>query len=300
MKHALLIALVYLVLGCSENSQTVDTTEADTSEVEAPAQMSPESSAPALGDVLDRQPDEVKARYPYRNPEKTLTLFDIQPGMTVAEVLPGRGWYSKILVPYLGDEGKLIGINYSQEMAGKVFPPQFQEMFRTFTTDWPGQIATSAEEGASIEAYEFGSITDSLEGSVDRILFIRALHHLSRSQPHGDYYQNAVAESYKILKPGGKVGIVQHESAEDMSDEWAIGSNGYLKKSQVIAIFESAGFELLEDSDINSNSKDQPTENDIVWRLPPSLRGVGEDEALKAEMLAIGESNRMTLVFKKP
>jgi len=42
-----------------------------------------------------------------------------------------------------------------------------------------------------------------------------------------------------------------------------------------------------------------PGEGDVVWRLPPSLRG-SDDEALKAQMLEIGESNRMTLVFEKP
>jgi len=50
---------------------------------------------------------------------------------------------------------------------------------------------------------------------------------------------------------------------------------------------------------LNANPKDQPTVDDIVWRLPPSLNGVGDNEALKAERIAIGESDRMTLLFKK-
>ena len=46
-----------------------------------------------LADILAAQPDEVVARYAYRNPEQTLNFFGIEPGMTVVEALPGGGWY---------------------------------------------------------------------------------------------------------------------------------------------------------------------------------------------------------------
>ena len=44
---------------------------------------------------------------------------------------------------------------------------------------------------------------------------------------------------------------------------------------------------------------DLPGEEDIVWRLPPALATSREDEAAKAKFVEIGESNRMTLLFKK-
>ena len=103
-----------------------------------------------------------------------------------------------------------------------------------------------------------------------------------------------------MLKPGGVVGIVQHEARDDRSDEWADGSSGYLKKSFVVAAMQKAGFTLIDDSDLNANPKDQAKEGDIVWRLPPTYAGAKDDEARKAEMSAIGESNRMTLLFRKP
>ena len=62
-----------------------------------------------------------------------------------------------------------------------------------------------------------------------------------------------------------------HQTAA--SDEWANGSRGYLKKGFVIAQMQAAGFEFVASSDVNANSKDQPAAEDIVWRLPPSLRG---------------------------
>ena len=44
----------------------------------------------------------------------------------------------------------------------------------------------------------------------------------------------------------------------------------------------------------------QPSDDDVVWRLPPTYATSREDEELKAQYTAIGESNRMTLKFRKP
>ena len=57
---------------------------------------------------------------------------------------------------------------------------------------------------------------------------------------------------------------------------------------------------LEASSDMNNNPADQPGTGDFVWRLPPTLATSGDNEELKASMLAIGESNRMTLRFRKP
>ena len=103
-----------------------------------------------------------------------------------------------------------------------------------------------------------------------------------------------------MLKPGGVVGVVQHEARENMSDEWASGAKGYLKKDFVIDKMTAAGFEYIGASDVNQNEKDQPGSEDIVWRLPPSLSTSREDPELREAMQAIGESNRMTLKFRKP
>jgi predicted methyltransferase len=57
---------------------------------------------------------------------------------------------------------------------------------------------------------------------------------------------------------------------------------------------------LEASSDMNNNPADQPTTDDIVWRLPPTLATSGDNEELMAQLKAIGESNRMTLRFRKP
>lgn len=68
----------------------------------------------------------------------------------------------------------------------------------------------------------------------------------------------------------------------------------------MISVFENAGFELVATSEINANPNDQPTEEEVVWRLPPSLATSRDNEELRAQMLAIGESDRMTLLFALP
>jgi predicted methyltransferase len=103
-----------------------------------------------------------------------------------------------------------------------------------------------------------------------------------------------------VLKPGGVLGVVQHEARPDMPDDFATGSGGYLKKAFIIEHMEAAGFEFVEDSDINENPQDQPAEGDVVWRLPPTLATTREDPEGREAMEAIGESNRMTLKFRKP
>ena len=87
---------------------------------------------------------------------------------------------------------------------------------------------------------------------------------------------------------------------EDAPDDWADGSAGYLKKSAVIATLEAAGFLFEAESAINENPLDQPTTDDIVWRLPPSLSTSRDDPELAAKYRAVGESSRMTLLFRKP
>lgn len=257
----------------------------------------------ALDIALEAQADDAKARYQYRNPKDTLEFFGIEQGMTVVEALPGGGWYSKILLPALGKEGQLIGADYAQSMWPNFsfMTPEGIEKKKTWVASWTADAEQwRSEDSAKVNAFQFDEMPESLAGTADVVLFIRALHNLSRFEDKGSYLTNAFKESFVALKPGGIVGIVQHQAAEDQPDEWANGSSGYLKKSFVKAKMEQAGFEFVSESSVNENPKDQAGEGDIVWRLPPSLNGARDDEEKKAAMEAIGESNRMTLMFRKP
>jgi len=297
MRKLLLISTMLLLplAGCK---QTAETSTMSNSEAKSEA-----SAAQDLSAILDSQNDAAKARYVYRNPKETIEYMGIKPGMTVAEVLPGGGWYTSILLPYLGDNGRMIGVDYNVDMWAKFggfATPEFLENRKSWGTSW----AADAEKwrggsNAKINAFAFGDAPQDLKNSADVVLLIRAIHHLHRfDQVH---LNEALNDIKYILKADGIVGIVQHRASEDQANAWAFGDNGYMKQSRVIQIMEDAGFELAgEPSEVNANPKDNATsENkDSVWRLPPSLRGNDDNPELKAKMEAIGETDRMTLKFR--
>ena len=264
-----------------------------------PAPLSSEDAA-RLKAVTEQLSPEQKARYQYRHPVETLAFFGVKPGSTVVEILPGDGWYSKILAPYLGAKGRLIGVDYSADMwpnFGGFATPEFIAKRQQWPEQWQRDAVTwGGSDGAAASAYTFTTLPESLTGQVDLVLYIRALHNLARFESQGQYLTSAMAQTRRMLKPGGYVGIVQHALAEDKPDAWAQGNNGYLKRSFLIATMEKEGFEYVAESAVNQNPLDNPGEGDGVWRLPPSLN---TDAANKPAMQAIGESNRVTLLFRK-
>lgn len=258
-----------------------------------------------LSSIIAARSDEEKVRDSSRNPQQTLEFFGITPDMAVAEVLPGGGWYTKILAPYLAENGELHAVNYSNEtwpMFGFFSEERIAETIAR-TAAYPETVAELAGQAVKSTGMSFGRLDQSVEGTLDAVLFIRALHNLQRFEETGGTMSQAIAETSKLLKTGGIVGVVQHLAAENKSDEWANGDRGYLKKSMLVALFDEAGFDLADESMVNANPKDQPGENDSVWRLPPNLQvGDLEGEAKAAAIAAnnaIGETNRITLKFIK-
>ena len=267
------------------------------------AEHKTKASSTSLSSILAARPDKVKIRYGARHPQQTLDFFGIKPGMTVVEALPGGGWYSKLLLPYLGTNGKLIGADYSLDMYPKFgfFDQKALDKKKTWIKDWTKKAdGWRGDTGATVDAFHLGTMPETVKGSADAVVFIRALHNLARFEKDGSYLTKALSDAFQVLKPGGTVGIVQHMAPETASDKFADGSHGYLKQSFVIAKMKKAGFEFVASSEINHNAKDQPTEKDIVWRLPPSFATSGKDAKMKEQYKAIGESNRMTLTFRKP
>ncbi|MFT6269864.1 MAG: putative methyltransferase [Alphaproteobacteria bacterium] len=250
--------------------------------------------------VLERDAEDI-ARDKYRNPVKTLSLFHVEPGMKVAESLPGDGWYSKILAPYLGADGALYGINYNDDMWAMFgfFTDERIEEMSSRTGNFPDLVKGFTDNGIQTRGFTFATAPKAANGSIDRVLFIRALHNLNRFEEKAGTRTEALKVAYDLLTPNGLVGVVQHRAPEDAPDDWANGSAGYLKQSTVIQAFENAGFELVMTSELNANSKDKPSKDDIVWRLPPGFNGISDDAEKRAQMTAIGESDRMTLLFKK-
>ncbi|KAA1189526.1 class I SAM-dependent methyltransferase [Pseudohalioglobus sediminis] len=256
---------------------------------------------PALVQVVESRSEADRARDGDRHPVETLTFFQVKPGMTVAETLPGGGWYTRILANYLGSEGTLYGVNYVDRMwpMFSFATEEFIERQLKASAAFPGKVEEFTDNGISAKGFTFNTFPPEAAGTVDRVLMIRSLHNLNRFEASAGTRSQALAAVRAMLKEDGLVGVVQHRLPESQPEEGADGSRGYLKQSDVVAMFEAAGFELVASSEINANPKDQPGANDSVWRLPPSLRVDGDDPEQRAAMQAIGESDRMTLLFRK-
>jgi len=243
----------------------------------------------ALGMEGEHRSDENKARDQYRHPAETLEFFGIEEGMTVMEIWPGGGWYTEILAPAMRDYGQLIIATWDPEVEGQPayryeLPQQMEENFAAHPEIYD-QVT-----------FEYFSPPDSPSlgdaESIDVIVTFRNTHGwISAGQA-----QDIFNEFARVLKPGGILGVVQHR-ADEGADPQESAKNGYVSESAVKEIAANAGFEFVAASEINANPKDTKDHPKGVWTLPPSYR-LGDTD--KDKYAAIGESDRMTLRFKKP
>ena len=253
-----------------------------------------EAAAPTIADVLAHERrDGDRARDQYRNPAETLAFFGVEPTMTVAEFGAGGGWYTRVLAPYLMPAGTYIAFqpdsdagtyrNRAQEARAKGWTERFKQ----------GIADAMNVEASSVMAFEIDEMPEAAAGTVDRVVIFRSMHGLNI----GNNADVVLKAARKMLKDDGMVGVVQHRAPEDASyDDYGARQRGYMRKADVVAIFEANGFELAAESEINANAKDPANWEGGVWTLPPVLRYGDQD---RARYEAIGESDRMTLLFKK-
>lgn len=234
------------------------------------------------------------ARDGYRHPMQTLKLFDIQPQHTVMEIWPGGGWYTEILAPYLKGSGSFIAAHYDTDDKQASYRPGSRQRFEekmAANPDVYGEVKT----GSLMFDEKAGTLVKAAaaDGSVDRVVTFRNAHGwASRGTSEA-----AFAHFFTVLKPGGKLGIVQHLA--DPGQDWMSKNIGYVGRDYVVDQASRAGFVLEAEGFFNRNPLDNKRYEQGVWRLPPTLSELETDEA-KAPYLAIGESDRMTLVFRKP
>jgi len=235
---------------------------------------------------------EHKLRNKYRNPAETLQFFGIQPQMSVLEIWPGHGWYTEILAPFLKDQGKLTLAQFRHNDGS------LKDERSIF---WARVSERLAQRVAEQSDY-FGEITNieldpprfspPQQEQFDMVLTFRNAHIWNES---GHLY-GTLQSVFQALKPGGVLGMVEHRSAR-LSDISSSAVEGYLDEAYVIQAAEQAGFELVASSEINANPADTKDYPKGVYALPPTL-AMGQYN--KAQYMAIGESDRMTLKFIKP
>ncbi|MGE5952287.1 MAG: class I SAM-dependent methyltransferase [Qipengyuania vulgaris] len=237
--------------------------------------------------------DEDRARDQFRNPAATLEFFGVEPTMTVAEYGPGGGWYTRVLAPYVTPAGRYIA--FQPDSDGEAYRDRAQEVrAKGWTERFVESLAGMAGVVAgNATAFEIDEMPEELAGTVDRVLIFRSMHGLN----NGNQADTVLKAARKMLKDDGMVGVVQHRAPEGASyDDYGAQQRGYMRVQDVVAIFEAAGFELAATSEINANPKDPANWEGGVWMMPPTLAG---DDAMDARTRDLGESDRMTLLFKK-
>ena len=228
----------------------------------------------------DRTPANV-LRDQYRNPHDTLTFFGIKDDMVVVELSPGSGWYTEILANYIHQPGRLIAAHYD--------PQSSSNYYRRSRAGFEKKLA-SAEMYRNVELVNlFGEL--ATPNSVDAVMTFRNLHNWL-----GTNMDLIFANSFKALKPGGIFGVVEHRANVGASME-VMKKSGYVTEEHAISVAKKHGFVLVGKSEINANPLDTKDYENGVWTLPPSLRLKDLD---KEKYIAIGESDRMTLLFRKP
>lgn len=238
------------------------------------------------------------ARDIYRHPYESLAFWGVKPGLTVIEIAPGAGYWTEILAPY----AKATGGRYIATV-GDTSNPKMSEASRKFFTDFKARFApydaqwvVSGEGGGPLGA----------PNSADIVITARNIHDFMWEPGLLD---KTLAEFRAVLKPGGILAIEDHRA--DPRAQVTNAHDGYVSTAVMVAAVEKAGFKLDASSEINANPKDTKDYPFGVWSLPPTNAtqvlgfmkpwpGRGEGAPLDpAKAKAIGESDRMTLRFRK-
>lgn len=289
-RHSLLaFAAVAAIAACAQ--KPADAAAAG-DEIAATAAKDSASALAAAISGAHRTPEEA-ARDAFRHPAETLTFFGAEPDQTIVEVWPGGGWYTNIIAPFLKSGG---GVYYAAGLDPKA-NERAAESVRAFEEKYAkhpeiyGEVRLSALADADIAP----------EGSVDLVVTFRNVHNwLGAPGAAEANFQ----KFYKALKPGGVLGVVEHRAPDDAAAEFE-KTSGYVRVETVKALAAAAGFEFEASSDVNANPKDTKDHPFGVWTLPPvrrssAVRGVEDPAFDRAKYDAIGESDRMTLKFRKP
>jgi predicted methyltransferase len=227
------------------------------------------------------------ARNEYRHPVETLSFFGLQSGMTVIEILPGGGWYTEILAPFLKGNGTYYAAHFSENPPLSYMRPNLEQ--------FKARLAADPEiYGETILTHLNPPSETAIAppGSADLAMTFRNVHNWVMAGTQHEFF----AAFFTALKPGGVLGVVEHRAPPGSSMEF-MQTSGYVTQDYVIELAQQAGFEFVAAAEINANPLDTKDYAEGVWTLPPTLQ-LGEQD--RARYLAIGESDRMTLKFVKP
>ncbi|MBU1270694.1 MAG: methyltransferase [Alphaproteobacteria bacterium] len=237
-----------------------------------------------------------RPRDAFRHPMETLRFFGLQPRMTVVEFWPGSGWYTEILAPYLTrGQGTYIAALFPE---GPTADPAQAALNAAFQTRFSADKKLYGEPQFTTFGAASGPVAPA--GTADLCLFMRTLHGWMAA----GIAEKAFSDAFVALKPGGVLGVEQHRLAPE-EDQDPVAANGYVQEAFVRQLAAEAGFVFVAASEVNANEKDTKDHPFGVDTLPPTRltapRGDPADPAFdRSKYEEIGESDRMTLKFRKP
>ena len=231
------------------------------------AEQSPLEKKLAEAMKSDVRTEAEVARDDNRDPVGTLSFLGLEPDMTVVELIPGGGWYTKLLAPVLADKGQLYVAIGTRRLGDLLKKPGFGHVKVTGEDSRFGR-STSQPLLFSLEVPDFDV------KKADMVLTFRNYHNFDKA---GRDSMNRAA--FKALKPGGIYGVVDHtrRHMEPITRE----NRRRFDPVQAILEIQAAGFELVDYSPIH-------------YRPDDELRyEVGRKTVT-------GNTDRWTLKFRKP
>lgn len=215
----------------------------------------------------DIRSEKEVARDKNRKPAETLEFFGIKQNMTVLELIPGGGWYTKLLAPVLRDEGELhiaIGTTRVEENLLTL-----KGMDKVKVVDAKADITMSdTPRLRTVNEFSLGS------KQYDAVLTFRNVHNFDAAGR-----ANVNQAAFKALKRGGIYGVVDHtrRHMEPFSQENRRRADPVLTIKEV----QAAGFEFVDYSDLHFRADDE-------LRYEVGRKSV------------TGNTDRFTFLFRKP
>ena len=215
----------------------------------------------------DRRGSTDMARDANRKPLQTLEFFGLKDDMTVLELVPGGGWYTKILAPVLAESGVLQVAIGTDRVKGMVEAGELENVDVVSVS----MSKMAREEGGRRFVIEDLAINTS---DVDMVLTFRNLHNFTESSR-----AQLNAEAFRVLKSDGLYGVVDHtrrHMQSDNSENWR-----RMDPVRMIKEIEAAGFKFVDFSDLHYRYDDE-----LIYEV--------------GRRTVTGNTDRFTLLFRKP
>ncbi len=175
------------------------------------------------------RPAADKERDASRQAPAVLDFMGVEPGMTVLDINASSGWYTEVLSYAVGSGGKVLMQN---RPGGNADEP----------------AAAKAARLSNIQ--QIAAISDAEDGSVDYAMTALNFHDFHNSNP--DVAQGILAQARAALKPGGILGVIDHEGTFGADNQ----SLHRIAFEDAVKAVLAAGFVLVGASDILDNAAD--------------------------------------------